>query len=71
MNKQIDNKENIVFIMILRIIAAFAVIIIHTKTLTNFDTKGYYFTLLYFVVCSGILYDIGVYFFRNKNLSDI
>ena len=42
MDKQREN-HSIVFITLLRIIAAIAVVMIHTKTLTDFDTKGYYF----------------------------
>ena len=63
MNKQIDNKENIVFIMILRIVAAFAVIIIHTKTLTNFDTKGYYFLHCCILWCVPLFFMISGYIF--------
>ena len=63
MNKQIDNKENIVFIMILRIVAAFAVIMIHTKTLTNFDTKGYYFLHCCILWCVPLFFMITGYIF--------
>ena len=43
MKSQTEKHANASFIIFLRIIAAVAVVIIHTKTLTNFETKGYYF----------------------------
>lgn len=63
MSKQDATKENVVFIMFLRIIAAFAVIVIHTKTLTNFDTKGYYLLHCCILWCVPIFFMISGYIF--------
>lgn len=63
MNKSTENQENKIFIMFLRIIAAFTVIVIHTGTLTNSDTKGYYFLNSCILWCVPVFFMITGYIF--------
>ena len=63
MNKPDEKQQNTVFIMYLRIIAAFAVVAIHTKILTNFEVKGYNFMHCCILWCVPIFFMITGYIF--------
>ena len=63
MKSQTEKHANASFIIFLRIIAAVAVVMIHTKTLTNFETKGYYFLHSCILWCVPIFFMISGYIF--------
>jgi surface polysaccharide O-acyltransferase-like enzyme len=63
MKSQTEKHANASFIIFLRIIAAVAVVMIHTKTLTNFETKGYYLLHSCILWCVPIFFMISGYIF--------